>query len=84
MHIKTGYCMVDTGLFFSFSFTPFTYMNFWMVVIGTAFGWMSVYGTNQTSVQRYTSLSSLRKAQTYVNFAFAVSHQNKYEVPEHQ
>jgi len=47
-----------------FSLTPFTYMNFWMVVLGTAFGWMSVYGTNQTSVQRYTSLSSLKKAQT--------------------
>jgi len=47
-----------------FSFTPFTYMNFYWVIIGTAFGWMSVYGTNQTSVQRYTSLSSLRKAQT--------------------
>uniref|UniRef100_A0A914VIV3 Sodium-dependent multivitamin transporter n=1 Tax=Plectus sambesii TaxID=2011161 RepID=A0A914VIV3_9BILA len=41
---------------------PFVYMSVWTVMLGTAFGWVSIYGTNQTAVQRYTSLSSLRKA----------------------
>uniref|UniRef100_A0A914UKK3 Sodium-coupled monocarboxylate transporter 1 n=1 Tax=Plectus sambesii TaxID=2011161 RepID=A0A914UKK3_9BILA len=47
----------------SFDPNPFTYMTVWSSVIGTAFGWVATYTTNQTAVQRYTSVSSLRKAQ---------------------
>jgi hypothetical protein len=42
-------------------------MTIWSSVIGTVFGWVAVYTTNQTAVQRYTSVSSLRKAQLFVD-----------------
>ncbi|KAH6931642.1 hypothetical protein HPB50_026246 [Hyalomma asiaticum] len=44
-------------------------VSLWNVLLGTSFIWLASYGTSQTQVQRFCSVSSLRKAKIalYVN-----------------
>ncbi|XP_077482927.1 sodium-coupled monocarboxylate transporter 2-like [Amblyomma americanum] len=44
-------------------------VSLWNVLLGTTFIWLASYGTSQTQVQRFCSVSTLRKAKTalYVN-----------------
>ena len=39
--------------------------TFWSVVIGGYFFWMSLYGVNQSVVQRYLTLPTQRQAKKY-------------------
>ncbi|XP_077482936.1 sodium-coupled monocarboxylate transporter 1-like [Amblyomma americanum] len=43
--------------------------SLWTVLLGTTFVWLASYGTSQTQVQRFCSVSSLRKAKAaiYIN-----------------
>lgn len=44
-------------------------VSLWNVLLGTTFIWLASYGTSQTQVQRFCSVSTLKKARTamYVN-----------------
>uniref|UniRef100_V5ICF2 Putative na+iodide/myo-inositol/multivitamin symporter n=1 Tax=Ixodes ricinus TaxID=34613 RepID=V5ICF2_IXORI len=44
-------------------------VSLWNVLLGTTFVWLASYGTSQTQVQRFCSVSTLKKAKTalYVN-----------------
>lgn len=44
-------------------------VSLWNVLLGTTFIWLASYGTSQTQVQRFCSVSTLREAKTalYVN-----------------
>ena len=48
---------------FNFDPDPRTRHTFWGLVIGGYFTWVSIYGINQAQVQRYLTVSSVRKAQ---------------------
>ncbi|XP_072144454.1 sodium-coupled monocarboxylate transporter 2-like isoform X2 [Dermacentor andersoni] len=43
--------------------------SLWTVLFGTTFVWLASYGTSQTQVQRFCSVSSIKKAKTalYIN-----------------
>uniref|UniRef100_G3MQS0 Sodium/solute symporter n=1 Tax=Amblyomma maculatum TaxID=34609 RepID=G3MQS0_AMBMU len=43
--------------------------SLWTVLLGTTFVWLASYGTSQTQVQRFSSVSSLKKAKAalYIN-----------------
>ncbi|XP_055334401.1 sodium-coupled monocarboxylate transporter 1-like isoform X2 [Paramacrobiotus metropolitanus] len=48
---------------YNFSPDPKQRHTVWSVVIGGIFFWTSVYGVNQTQIQRYLSIPTLRQAQ---------------------
>ncbi|GAU89243.1 hypothetical protein RvY_01815 [Ramazzottius varieornatus] len=48
---------------YNFSVDPKSRHTVWSVIIGGVFFWLSIYGVNQSQVQRYLSLPTLRQAQ---------------------
>ncbi|KAK3580515.1 hypothetical protein CHS0354_009467 [Potamilus streckersoni] len=52
--------------FFDFNPDPTQRHSFWSLIVGASVGWMSTYGVNQASVQRYSALSTLYKAKSAV------------------
>ncbi|XP_014778892.1 sodium-coupled monocarboxylate transporter 2 isoform X1 [Octopus bimaculoides] len=48
--------------FNEFRVDPTIRHTFWNLLCGATIGWMATFGTSQASVQRYSSLPSLRKA----------------------
>ncbi|XP_048750733.2 sodium-coupled monocarboxylate transporter 1-like [Ostrea edulis] len=52
--------------FFDFDPNPTKRHSSWSLIIGGMVGWTSMYGVNQASVQRFSTLPSLRKAKTAV------------------
>jgi hypothetical protein len=52
-------------LFFILSFdpSPFKRHTFWSIMIGGFFTSLTVYGSNQATIQRYLALPSIRAAQ---------------------
>uniref|UniRef100_A0A8C4I6D1 Sodium-coupled monocarboxylate transporter 1 n=1 Tax=Dicentrarchus labrax TaxID=13489 RepID=A0A8C4I6D1_DICLA len=55
--------------FTSFDINPQRRHTFWTTVIGGTFGYITVYGTNQSQVQRYVSCKSITHARValYIN-----------------
>lgn len=53
----------------STQFNPYRSGTLWSVLLGTTFVWLASYGTSQTQVQRFCSVSSLKKAKAalYIN-----------------
>jgi sodium-coupled monocarboxylate transporter 8/12 len=47
---------------FSFDADPTVRHTVWGLTIGMFFQWLSIYGTNQSQVQRYLSVPSLKIA----------------------
>jgi len=52
--------------FFDFSTDPFQRHSFWSLIVGGTVGWLSTYGVNQASVQRFSAMPSLSKARAVV------------------
>ncbi|CAH1790095.1 unnamed protein product [Owenia fusiformis] len=52
--------------FFDFNTDPTQRHTFWGLIVGTTIGWLSTYGVNQASVQRYSSLPSKNKARVAI------------------
>jgi hypothetical protein len=52
--------VVFASIFFSCSFdpNPLQRHTFWTIVIGGTFTWTTIYGVNQSQVQRYISCKS--------------------------
>jgi sodium-coupled monocarboxylate transporter 8/12 len=48
--------------FFVFDLDPSTRHTVWGLVFGNFFQWLAVYGVNQTQIQRYLSVPTLRIA----------------------
>ena len=48
---------------FDFDPTPFKRHTFWSIMIGGFFTSLTVYGSNQATIQRYLSVPSVKKAQ---------------------
>ncbi|KAH3802762.1 hypothetical protein DPMN_156444 [Dreissena polymorpha] len=48
--------------FWDADFNPTTRHSIWSLVVGGSIQWMSIYGCNQASVQRYCAVPTLRKA----------------------
>ena len=53
----------------SFDTDPTTRHTVWTMIVGGYFTWISVYGINQTQVQRYLTVKEKRQA---VKYAFVV------------
>lgn len=49
--------------FFDFDPSPFKRHTFWSIMIGGFFTSLTVYGSNQATIQRYMSVPSIRDAQ---------------------
>lgn len=49
--------------FFDFDFSPFKRCTFWGLIVGSFIGQLTIYGSSQTMLQRYMSISSVRKSQ---------------------
>ncbi|KAK2710322.1 hypothetical protein QYM36_013841 [Artemia franciscana] len=49
--------------FFEFNPNPAIRHSFWSLVIGGYFQWVTIYGVNQSQVQRYLSVPSIKQAQ---------------------
>ena len=56
--------MTIINIFFNFSFDPDPTVRhtFWALVIGGMFNWTGTYGASQSSIQRFSALSSLKEA----------------------
>ncbi|XP_040079006.2 sodium-coupled monocarboxylate transporter 2 isoform X1 [Ixodes scapularis] len=59
----------DRIQFFNTKVNLHSSVSLWNVLLGTTFVWLASYGTSQTQVQRFCSVSTLKKAKTalYVN-----------------
>ncbi|XP_077562058.1 sodium-coupled monocarboxylate transporter 2-like isoform X2 [Haemaphysalis longicornis] len=59
----------DRIQFLNTQFNPYRSGTLWSVLLGTTFVWLASYGTSQTQVQRFCSVSSLKKAKAalYIN-----------------
>lgn len=55
---------------FSFDFSPFKRCTFWGLIVGSFIGQLTIYGSSQTMLQRYMSISNVRKSQMYVTSGF--------------
>ena len=55
--------IVDLIVLHSFSADPRERHTFWSQTIGAVFQFLAVVAVNQTQVQRYIAMNSLRKAQ---------------------
>lgn len=51
----------------SFDPDPTTRHTFWALVIGGMINWAGTYGASQASIQRFSSLPTLRDAKRYIN-----------------
>lgn len=51
---------------FNFDPDPTTRHTVWNLIIGGYFTWVAIYGVNQTMVQRYLTLPSVKKARTAI------------------
>ena len=60
-------------LFYSFDTDPTKRHTFWTLIVGGTIGWLATYGANQASVQRYSSLPTLKKAKMYVSKVLPVN-----------
>ncbi|XP_052222776.1 sodium-dependent multivitamin transporter-like isoform X2 [Dreissena polymorpha] len=49
--------------FWNFSISPFERCTFWGLTVGSFIGQLTIYGANQTMLQRYMSISDVRKSQ---------------------
>ncbi|XP_060064284.1 sodium-coupled monocarboxylate transporter 1-like [Ylistrum balloti] len=49
--------------FFNFDPSPFTRCTFWGLTVGSFIGQLTIYGANQTMLQRYMSISNVKNAQ---------------------
>ncbi|KAI3366885.1 hypothetical protein L3Q82_009527 [Scortum barcoo] len=52
--------------FWDFDINPLRRHTFWTIIIGGMCGWLIVYGTNQSQVQRYVSCKSITQARLAV------------------
>lgn len=52
--------------FFNFDPNPLERHTFWTLVVGGTIGWLSTYGVNQASVQRFSSVPTLNKGRAVV------------------
>lgn len=52
--------------FFNFDPDPTVRHTFWALTIGGMFSWFGTYGASQTSIQRFSALSSLKEAKKAV------------------
>ena len=57
----------------SFDTDPTTRHTVWTMIVGGYFTWISVYGINQTQVQRYLTVKEKRQAVKYALIAENVS-----------
>lgn len=57
-------------LFFSFDLNPFQRHTFWNLMIGGCFTSLTVYGSNQATIQRYLTLPTINDAKKamFINF----------------
>ena len=53
-------------MFESFDTDPTTRDTVWTMIVGGYFTWISVYGINQTQVQRYLTVKEKSQAVKYV------------------
>lgn len=51
----------------SFDPDPTTRHTFWALVIGGMINWAGTYGASQASIQRFSSLPTLRDAKRYIS-----------------
>ncbi|KAK3088350.1 hypothetical protein FSP39_017961 [Pinctada imbricata] len=49
--------------FFDFDLSPFKRCTFWGLIVGSFIGQLTIYGANQTMLQRYMSISNVKKSQ---------------------
>ncbi|XP_052093056.1 sodium-coupled monocarboxylate transporter 1-like [Mytilus californianus] len=49
--------------FFNFDPSPFVRCTFWGLIVGSFIGQLTIYGANQTMLQRYMSISNVRSSQ---------------------
>ena len=49
--------------FFDFDPSPFKRHTFWSIMVGGFFTSLTVYGSNQATIQRYISVPTIRHAQ---------------------
>ncbi|XP_045209408.2 sodium-coupled monocarboxylate transporter 1-like [Mercenaria mercenaria] len=49
--------------FWNFNISPFVRCTFWGLTIGSFIGQLTIYGANQTMLQRYMSISDVKKSQ---------------------
>jgi len=61
--------------FANFDVNPGTRHSFWSLVIGGYFTWSAIYGVNQSQVQRYLTVSTMRQARNtlWINMVGLVS-----------
>ncbi|ELT90106.1 hypothetical protein CAPTEDRAFT_166259 [Capitella teleta] len=52
--------------FFNFDPNPLTRHSFWTLVVGGTLGWLGTYGVNQSSVQRFCSVPTIKAARIVV------------------
>ena len=60
-------------VFESFDTDPTTRHTVWTMIVGGYFTWISVYGINQTQVQRYLTVKEKSQAVKYVLVAERIS-----------
>ena len=60
-------------MFESFDTDPTTRHTVWTMIVGGYFTWISVYGINQTQVQRYLTVKEKSQAVKYVLVAERIS-----------
>ena len=65
---------------FSFSLDPRERHTVWGLTIGAYFTWITIYGVNQSQVQRYLTVPRIQQARKYVLFqatTHSATHRNK-------
>ncbi|KAL3871317.1 hypothetical protein ACJMK2_039324 [Sinanodonta woodiana] len=60
-------------LFFNFDPSPFERCTFWGLTIGSFIGQLTIYGANQTMLQRYMSISNVRKSKIALMISLPVT-----------
>lgn len=50
-------------IYFDPNLDPFVYMTSWGIIVGQIYSWLGWYGINQSSVQRYCGMKTVRQGQ---------------------
>ena len=53
----------------SFNPNPFERHTFWTLMVGGVFTSLTVYGSNQATIQRYLTMKTLKEAKRYIIFS---------------
>ena len=61
-------------VFCSWDPNPLERHTFWTLVVGGCIGWLSTYGVNQASVQRYSAVPTIADARKYKGVITAPTH----------